>query len=85
MPPGSACRARSVGVRCIARPATPGPSGKGGDRRSGRTEAHADLILGLLEAQSDITLAELRAGLAERIAMLLTGHKTRAVLSATTS
>jgi transposase len=42
------------------------PKRQGGDRRSGRTEAHADLILGLLEAQSDITLAELRAGLAER-------------------
>jgi transposase len=37
---------------------------QGGDRRSGRT--HADLILGLLQAQSDITLEELRAGMAER-------------------
>jgi transposase len=42
------------------------PKRQGGDRRSGRTEAHADLILALLQAQSDITLAELRAGLAER-------------------
>lgn len=42
----------------------PGPLG--GDRRSGRIEAHAELILGLLEQQPDITLAELRAALAER-------------------
>ena len=41
----------------------PGPLG--GDRRSGRIEAHAALILGLLEQKRDITLAELRAGLAE--------------------
>jgi transposase len=37
----------------------------GGDRRSGRIEGHADLILCLLERQRDITLAELRTGLAE--------------------
>ncbi len=42
----------------------PGPLG--GDRRSGRIEAHADLILSLLEQRRDITLAELRAALAER-------------------
>ena len=44
--------------------ARPGPLG--GDRRSGRVEAHAPLTLGLLERQTDITLAELRAALAER-------------------
>ena len=37
---------------------------QGGDRRSGRIEAHADLILGLVEAKPDITLAEIKAGLA---------------------
>ena len=42
----------------------PGPLG--GDRRSGRVESHADLILGLVALQTDITLAELRAALAER-------------------
>jgi transposase len=42
----------------------PGPLG--GDRRSGRIEAHAELILGLLDQQRDITLAELKAALAER-------------------
>jgi transposase len=42
----------------------PGPLG--GDRRSGRIESHAGLILGLLEKQRDITLAELRAALAEQ-------------------
>jgi len=42
----------------------PGPLG--GDRRSGRIEAHAELILSLVEQQCDITLAELRAALAER-------------------
>jgi transposase len=36
----------------------------GGDRRSGRIERHADVILGLVERKSDITLAELRAALA---------------------
>jgi len=36
----------------------PGPLG--GDRRSGRIEGHADLILGLVERKSDITLAELK-------------------------
>lgn len=40
----------------------PGPLG--GDRRSGRIEAHAELILDLLEQKPDITLAELRASLA---------------------
>jgi transposase len=44
--------------------ARPGPLG--GDRRSGRIEKHADIILALLDAKSDITLAELRAALAER-------------------
>jgi transposase len=42
---------------------SPGPLG--GDRRSGRIEGHAELILGLLEKKRDATLAELRAGLAE--------------------
>lgn len=42
----------------------PGPLG--GDRRSGRIEAHAELILGLLDEKRDATLAELRASLAER-------------------
>jgi transposase len=41
----------------------PGPLG--GDRRSGRIEAHAERILGLVEQKPDATLAELRAGLAE--------------------
>ncbi|WP_188968423.1 hypothetical protein [Neoroseomonas lacus] len=41
----------------------PGPLG--GDRRSGRIEAHAPLILGLLERMPDITLSELRVELAE--------------------
>jgi transposase len=41
----------------------PGPLG--GDRRSGRIEAHAPLILGLLEQTPDITLSELRTELAE--------------------
>jgi transposase len=41
----------------------PGPLG--GDRRSGRVESHAELILGLLDKQRDATLAELRAALAE--------------------
>ena len=42
----------------------PGPLG--GDRRSGRIEAQADVILGLIEGKPDITLAEIEAALAER-------------------
>ena len=36
---------------------------KGGDTRSHRIEAHRDTILGAIEAQKDITLAELAAWL----------------------
>ena len=43
--------------------ARPGPLG--GDRRSGRVEAQAGLILRLLEATPDITVEELRRALAE--------------------
>jgi transposase len=42
------------------------PKPQGGDRRSGRIEAHAALILGALERKSDITLADLRTELAGR-------------------
>jgi len=43
------------------------PKRRGGDRRSGRIEAQADLLLGVIEDTPDITLAELRARLiAER-------------------
>ncbi len=42
------------------------PSPLGGDRRSGRVEAQARLILGLLAATPDITVEELRASLGER-------------------
>jgi len=45
-----------------ARP--PGPLG--GDRRSARVEAHAEVILALLDETRDATLEELRAALAER-------------------
>ena len=46
------------------RTGTPAPKPQGGDRRSGRIEAHAALILGLVAETSDITLAELQAKLA---------------------
>lgn len=42
------------------------PQRQGGDKRSARIEAHAPLILGLVEARGDITLVELRAALSER-------------------
>jgi transposase len=42
----------------------PGPLG--GDRRSGRIEAQADLVLGLLAETPDITVEELRMALASR-------------------
>lgn len=38
----------------------------GGDQRSSKTEAHAGLIMAMLEENGDITLAEIRTGLAER-------------------
>ncbi|QDJ12102.1 Transposase (plasmid) [Roseomonas mucosa] len=41
----------------------PGPLG--GDRRSSYVEAHAALILGLVEQKSDIALKEIRAELAK--------------------
>jgi transposase len=72
---GASCRAAAVrfGVSAssairwcaLAREAgsvAPGPLG--GDRRSARLEAHAALILGLLEQKSDITLMEIQAELA---------------------
>ena len=42
----------------------PGPLG--GDRRSGRVEAQAELILSILDETGDITIEELRTVLAER-------------------
>ena len=42
------------------------PKPAGGDRLSQRIEAHADFILGELDKRRDITLAEMRALLAER-------------------
>lgn len=44
---------------------TPKPQQQGGDRRSARIEAHAELILDAYEATPDITLAELQAMLAD--------------------
>ena len=41
------------------------PKALGGDRRSGRIEAQADFILGLYEAEPDITLKEILAKLVE--------------------
>ncbi|MDO8912778.1 MAG: IS630 family transposase [Phenylobacterium sp.] len=57
----SAIRWRSLSLK--TGDVRPGPLG--GDRRSGLIEKHADLILGRLEAQPDITLAEMQAVLAE--------------------
>lgn len=42
------------------------PKALGGDRRSGRVEAHAGLILSLLEETPDITIEELRRSLGAR-------------------
>ena len=41
------------------------PKALGGDRRSVRIEAHADLILGWVKVEPDLTLAELRTRLAD--------------------
>lgn len=72
---GSSCRAAAVrfGVSAssairwcaLARGAgTVAPGPLGGDRRSARIEAHAALILDLIEQRSDITLVEIQAELA---------------------
>lgn len=42
------------------------PKQQGGDRRSERIEAHAAIILGLVRATPDLTLAELQKALAEQ-------------------
>ncbi len=42
------------------------PKALGGDRRSGRIEAHAATILAMIEETPDLTLHEMRAALAER-------------------
>jgi transposase len=44
----------------------PRPGPLGGDRRSGRIEAHAQAILALVEGEPDMTLYELRAALEAR-------------------
>jgi transposase len=44
----------------------PAPRRQGGDRRSARIEAHASVILGSIERQPDLTLADLRGELAGR-------------------
>jgi transposase len=73
---GVSCRAAAVrfgvsassAIRWCARLRAMGsvvPGALGGDRRSGRTEAHAARILELVARTPDLTLAELRAVLAE--------------------
>ena len=44
----------------------PRPRALGGDRRSGRIEAHSDVILGVLAETPDIAIEELRRSLAGR-------------------
>jgi transposase len=48
----------------VARAGSILPGALGGDRRSSRIEAHAALILQLVDRTPDITLGELRAALA---------------------
>jgi transposase len=72
---GMSCRAAAarfgVGVatairwRQMAREHGRAVAGKpGGDRRSSKTDAHAETIMAMLEAGGDITLAEIQTGLA---------------------
>jgi transposase len=42
------------------------PQRQGGDRRSHRIEAHGQTILGVLAAKREMTLAEMKAALAEK-------------------
>ena len=73
---GASCRAAatrfgvsaSSAIRWCARLRETGsvmPGALGGDRRSGRIEAHAAQILALVARMPDLTLAELRAVLSE--------------------
>ena len=73
---GASCRtaaarfgvSASSAIRWCARLRATGsvvPGALGGDRRSGRTEAHAARILELVARTPDLTLAELRAVLAK--------------------
>lgn len=58
----SAIRWRRLALRhgrAVAKP-------RGGDRHSGKIEAHADFIKGLIAEQGDITLVEIQARLTER-------------------
>jgi transposase len=43
------------------------PKPRGGDQRSARIEAHAPLILGMVEKTPDVTLGELRVALVPAI------------------
>ena len=72
---GASCRSAAVrfgvsassAIRWCARLRETGsvlPQALGGDRRSGRIEAHAPQILELVASTPDLTLAELRAVLA---------------------
>ena len=59
--------ASAIRRRSLARTRGDIRSGRqGGDHRSWWIEGHAELILSLLDKKRDITLAELRAALAER-------------------
>ncbi len=73
---GASCRAAAVrfgvsassAIRWVALAREAGsvrPGPLGGDRRSARIEAHAALILQLVDQTSDITLKEIRGKLAE--------------------
>ena len=75
---GSSCRAAAVrfgvgassAIRWVARARESGdclPRKPGGDRRSWRIDAHRALILGWVEAEPDLTLAELSIRLADAV------------------
>ena len=75
---GSSCRSAaarfgvgvSSAIRWVARVREDGdclPRKQGGDRRSHRIDAHQALILGWVDAEPDLTLAELSARLSEAV------------------
>lgn len=60
----------SSAIRWVARARASGdclPKKQGGDQRSHRIDAHQALILGWVEAEPDLTLAELSARLADAV------------------
>ena len=70
-------------VRWVKRFRTTGeisPAPSGGDRRSGRIEAHHDYLLGLVRRSPDLTLLEIRGAADRQLWRALCGLRAVALL-----